>query len=380
MDRFYDVFEVGQVYTITNASVKLANRRFSNVKNDYELSLENGTQVTHVPNATAVPTVRFAFVPISNLGQTQKDDMIDIIGVAHDVGDLGNITVKSTGKQLSKRDITLVDKTAHGVRITLWGKEAEEFVDYKNRAVLAVKGARVSDYNGRTLSATMSSTLSLNPDIPEAHELRGWYDNTGYSQSPTMVSVTGGGAMAASLGGASRDERKLIAQIKEENMGGSEKGDYCNIVATVTFIKADGTFCYTACPSEGCNKKVLEDGPNMYRCERCQKVFERCEYRYILSLQVSDESGQTWLNVFNETGVSLLGMPAEELHRLKLDDEEDFKKVFERASLQTYLFKLRVKQEYYNGEMKIRNTVITALPCNYAEESKRLADKIDQVL
>ena len=34
---------------------------------------------------------------------------------------------------------------------------------------------------GRTLSALASSQISINPDIPEAHRLRGWYDTAGHS-------------------------------------------------------------------------------------------------------------------------------------------------------------------------------------------------------
>lgn len=325
-----------------------------------------------------IPAERYNFIPIGSLNDVQKDEVIDVLGVAHDVGDLGSITVKSTGKQLTKRDITLVDTTGSGVRVTLWGREAEQFSDFKNRAVVAIKSARVSDYNGRTLSTLSSSVVSVNPDLKEAFELRGWYDSTGYSQSPAMMSQAG--AVPGAAAGSGRDERKLISQIKEENLGQFEKPDYANIIATITFIRAEGNLYYTACPTEGCAKKMQDDGPGMWRCERCQKVFDRCDYRYILSAQVSDESGQTWLNVFNETGAAILGMPAEELHRLKLEDEEAFKKVFEKAQLQPFLFKLRIKQEQYNGEMKIRSTVISALPLAHSDESKRLIAKIDPVL
>lgn len=45
VDKFYDLFQVGQVYSISGASIKLANKRFSNIKNNYELYLEAGTQI-----------------------------------------------------------------------------------------------------------------------------------------------------------------------------------------------------------------------------------------------------------------------------------------------------------------------------------------------
>ena len=33
--------------------------------------------------------------------------------------------------------------------------------------------------SGRSLSVLNSSQVVINPDIPEAHELRGWFDNVG---------------------------------------------------------------------------------------------------------------------------------------------------------------------------------------------------------
>lgn len=40
--------------------------------------------------------------------------------------------------------------------------------------VLAVKTARVGDFNGKTLSTLGGSLLNLDPDIPEAGTLRNW--------------------------------------------------------------------------------------------------------------------------------------------------------------------------------------------------------------
>lgn len=51
--------------------------------------------------------------------------------------------------------------------------QAEKF-DGSAQPILAVKGAKLSDFGGRSLSASFSSTLMVNPDIPEAYKLRGW--------------------------------------------------------------------------------------------------------------------------------------------------------------------------------------------------------------
>lgn len=53
--------------------------------------------------------------------------------------------------------------------------QADTF-DGSRQPVVAIKGARVSDFGGRSLSVLSSSTVVVNPDTPEAFKLRGWYD------------------------------------------------------------------------------------------------------------------------------------------------------------------------------------------------------------
>lgn len=67
----------------------------------------------------------------------------------------------------------MVDNSGYSVRVTLWGKQAENWQE-TDSGIFAFKGAKVGDFGGRTLSMGVQSSLSENPDITEAHELRGW--------------------------------------------------------------------------------------------------------------------------------------------------------------------------------------------------------------
>jgi replication factor A1 len=40
--------------------------------------------------------------------------------------------------------------------------------------ILALKNAKIGDFNGRTLSTTSATTLTIDPDVPEAGRLRHW--------------------------------------------------------------------------------------------------------------------------------------------------------------------------------------------------------------
>lgn len=85
--------------------------------------------------------------------------------------------------------------------------------------------------------------------MPEAHKLRGWYDNVGSSAITSSISgVRGQGSGASS-------SYKTFAEAKFENLGGGEKPDYYSVKAMVAMINREKAL-YMACPSEDCNKKV----------------------------------------------------------------------------------------------------------------------------
>lgn len=79
-----------------------------------------------------------------------------------------------TGWQINKRSLLIVDDTEHPIQLTVWGSVAEEF-DSNNTPIIACKGLRVNEYNGRSLSLPTFGTLTKNPSIPEAHHLYQWY-------------------------------------------------------------------------------------------------------------------------------------------------------------------------------------------------------------
>lgn len=112
----------------------------------------------------------------------------------------------------------------------------------------------MSAFNGVSLELTQSSNTKMNPELPEAHALYNWLQQNGLNSS---VSLTVGGSDRGG-GSMSFAQRKTISVIKDDNLGFSEKPDYLAFTATINYIKHDNDPWYTACPTEGCNKKVSE--------------------------------------------------------------------------------------------------------------------------
>ncbi|KAL1979672.1 hypothetical protein VTN96DRAFT_5384 [Rasamsonia emersonii] len=371
-DMLYDLFQEGSVYYISSpCRVQIAKKQFSNLSNDYELTFEKDTIVEKAEDQHDVPQIRFNFTSIGDLQSVEKDTTIDVIGILKDVGETTQITSKTTNKPYEKRELTLVDNTGFSVRLTVWGSTATNF-NVMPESVVAFKGVKVSDFGGRSLSLLSSGTMTVDPDIEEAHKLKGWYDAQGRSDTFTSYASM---SSASTTGNGRLDQYKTIAQIREEQLGMSEDADFFSLKATIIYIKQDNV-SYPACPSQGCNKKVTELDPGQWRCERCDKTYPRPEYRYIMLINVSDHTGQLWLSCFDEVGRLVMGTTADHLMEIKAEDEKAAGEIFQEAHCRMWNFRCKAKTDHFGDQQRVRYQVSSAKPIGYSEEASRLADLI----
>jgi replication factor A1 len=264
-----------------------------------------------------------------------------------DAGETSQVISKTTSKPYDKRELTLVDNSGFSIRLTVWGSTAIN-LSATPESVLAFKGVKVSDFGGRSLSLMSSGSMTVDPDIEEAHKLKGWYDAQGRSDTfATHASMSG--SIGASGGKA--DDFKTVAQIKEDQLGMSEDPDFFSLKATVIYIKKDNV-SYPACLSEGCNKKVTELDPGQWRCERCDKTHPKPEYRYIMLIGVSDHTGQIWLRCFDEAGRLVMGTTANQLMELGENDVKAASEAFQDAHCRTWNFRCRAKTDYYGDQQR----------------------------
>uniref|UniRef100_A0A8C3JMB7 Replication protein A subunit n=1 Tax=Calidris pygmaea TaxID=425635 RepID=A0A8C3JMB7_9CHAR len=368
-DKFFPLIELNKVYYFTKGNLKTANKQYTAVKNDYEITFTNETSVVPCDDAQHLPSVQFEFVSISDLENTPKDSIVDVIGICKSYEEVTKIVVKANNREVSKRNVHLMDTSGKLVTATLWGHEAEQF-DGSRQPVVAIKGARVSDFGGRSLSVLSSSTLVINPDSPEAFKLRGWFDSEGQLLECASISDVRGGPASGM-----NTNWKTLFEAKFENLGQGDKADYFSCVATVVHLRKENCM-YQACPSQDCNKKVIDQQNGLYRCEKCDREFPNFKYRMMLLVTIADSLEYQWLTCFQETAELILGQNAAFLGELKEKNEQAFEEVFQNANFNTYEFKIRVKQETYNDESRIKATAMDVKPVNYREYSKRLIASI----
>ncbi|KAK4396864.1 Replication protein A DNA-binding subunit A [Sesamum angolense] len=382
VDRFYDTIEVGKVYVISKGSLKPAQKNFNHLKNEWEIFLETASSVDLCPDEDAsIPRQQFSFRPISEIQNTESNSILDVIGVVVTVNPSVPI-LRKNGMETQRRILNLKDQSGLSVELTLWGEfcnregqQLQEMVETGNFPILAIKAGKVNDFTGKSVSTISATQLFINPDCSEANSLRDWFEHGGKDIASHSIS------REVMPGGSKNETRKTMAQIKDEGLGRSDKPDWITVKATISFIKTDN-FCYTACPlmigDRQCNKKVTKSGNSRWLCDRCTQEFEECDYRYLLQVQVQDHTGLTWVTAFQETGEEILGCSAKDLYLLKYETENDvkFTEIIRNCLFTEFLLRLKIKEEIYGDEQRVKITVVKAEKVNYSEESRFLFDMI----
>lgn len=74
-----------------------------------------------------------------------------------------------------RKNVVLADESNLSITVSLWGKNAL-IEDYQIGQVMALKGARVSNYNGCSLnSGDEHSQLFIDCDHKRSKELKSWW-------------------------------------------------------------------------------------------------------------------------------------------------------------------------------------------------------------
>lgn len=370
-DKFFNLLHEGKVYYVSKARIQPSRPQFSHLKHPYELQLDRDTTIEECLDTADVPTLKLDFTKLNNIQNLEADSIINVIGVVKEVGPAFQITSKA-GRSYDRRDITIVDDSQFAVPLGLWNKAATDF-NISEGSVVAVKGAKVSDFNGKTLSMTPGGSMMPNPDITEAWAIKGWYDEQGKSGNfqslktefqPKKVSI---------------EDRQTIEQIQSKEDSFDEKGEYFQAKASINFIKPDN-FSYPACSTEGCNRKVIEQSDGTWRCEKCETNHPQPNHRYILTCSIVDPTGQLWLTIFDDQAKSLLGISANDLYTLKEEGSQQFNQILQQVQMTEFDFRFRGKPEHYNGQTRIRYNVTSLSPLDYNNETEYLAKQLSVVL
>ncbi|KAH8355942.1 hypothetical protein KR200_003721, partial [Drosophila serrata] len=372
-DKFFDLIQVDSVYFFSKCQLKPANKQFSQLNNPYEMTFTGETvvQLCEDPDDGAIPDIKYNLVPISEVAGMENKAAVDTIGICKEVGELQSFVSRTTNKEFKKRELTLVDMSSSAINLTLWGDDAVNF-DGHVQPVILVKGTRINEFNGgKSLSLGGGSIMKINPDIPEAHKLRGWFDNGGGDNIANMVSArTGGGSYST--------DWMTLKDIQIRNLGCGDKPDYFQCKAVVNVVKQENSY-YRACPQTDCNKKVVDEGNEQYRCERCNALYPNFKYRLLVNMSIGDWTSNRWVTCFSEIGEQLLGHTSQEVGEALENDAAKAEKIFSSLNFTSHIFKLRCKNEVYGDMTRNKLTVQSVGPINHKEYNKYLLKELQEL-
>lgn len=371
VDLFGPIFEVGKVYEISKGGIKQAYKKSTSAqKSDYEITLDRNSMVRLVEDDGVIPAAAFAPTPIIEVANLPKDEVVDVLAVVYKVDNV--VTVNTRNGSTTKRTVHLVDQSQGSIELTIWGDKALKFDD-NFAGVLGVKGAKVSDFNVKSLTSISSTQLTTSPRIPQTEELTEWFH-----QLPSNFNAVPVSSSDRTVTNYPPREKKTLSQIKEEHLGSPEAFVF-QTKACISFIKRDANVMYPSCPAPKCHKRVTPQN-GKWQCDRCDAQFDDCEYAYMFAFVASDYTGTQWLSAFN-TAEKILSIKAKELNALKEAGRNDeYDDVFSEVLFKLFNFVIRAKEDTYNGVTSVKCSVIAATPLDFVEESKSLITNIQQLL
>ncbi|XP_024523802.1 replication factor A protein 1, partial [Selaginella moellendorffii] len=197
-----------------------------------------------------------------------------------------------------------------------------------------MKGGRISDYNGKSISVTGGSTLLVDPELEDVSWLHEWmvasYDTTNF------VHVTNSSSKAVIYG------TKTVSEMLSINLKVSEFSAIFRVIVSVKEIQT-GDFYYPACMKvvngRQCSKKVTQVSESMWQCNSCDSDSGDIQLKYALHLCILDSTGHIWAVAFDDAANEIVGMPACKLAALQDDDYTSFSAIMDSIRSKMYNLK-----------------------------------------
>lgn len=376
-----ETVHANRIYKVSRGFLKQANEKFNRSTSSFEMTIDNNALLEEVDDDGSVMSINYKFVKIAELDSVPVKGNCDVVGVVTAVGPVSEIVIRSTGEPCKRRSITITDDSNASVELTLWRAQAENFITEKaqeEHPVLIVRNGSRGDFGGVSLNVSRMTTLELNPvNIPDANKLRTWFDAGGLNAA-AVQSVTSAGGAGMKISGP----RKSLMEAKVEvvdpafSSGNSDAGASFVTRAIIAFVNTKNDIYYPSDPVS--KRKVIQQNDGMWLSESSGTTLteDQVQYRYIVSLKVSDHSSSQWVTGFDEVGTVLFGRSAGDLRKLNESDRGMFEQIVDDSLCRPMLLKMQVKERMWKDEKQIRYTIARAEMIDFATEGHNLLDEI----
>ncbi|MCQ2820921.1 MAG: hypothetical protein MJ252_26990 [archaeon] len=344
-EKFYEAFQKDCVYEIKGGYVKINDKKYTTIKSDYKLILDDKATVRKVEDDGEIKRENLSLVKIGDIPSIKLYSIIDICCTVLEVGEKKTMRTKN-GEQFLKK-IWVGDDSKFKVELSLWRNYADQEINKGD--VMIVHHVKIGEYNGRNISSADSTRFEINSDAPELEPLRLFILNYDGEYSPLEKGNENGGK------GNSEDkmEFQYLRELLSDDYN-SEKT--VPIRGTVVQINHSEKNFYMGCGNTNCKKKLSKkEDSEGYVCSGCGYECDVPTYYYTMSLRVKDSTAEYWIELFDKSAELLIKMPAEEYKEYVLGrDQEKLREISEDIEYKEFIFWVKAKNQTYGGNTKKR--------------------------
>lgn len=254
VDKWYELIEVGKVYKISNCSVKIANKRFTSIKNDYCLFIsENSRFDLHEDQDVDIDDIYITRTPISQIAKSAQGTSLDLVGMVVSEEEIREIQTK-TGSTRKLRTIVVVDNSkledqededkVLAVNVQIWGDNPETLKIELDK-IIVIKRARTSEFRGGiNISCGETNEIYFQNDVKHIREMvqiMKWHKtlkNQNFDFENNLLNISSGNAEG------SGSNIPVMTLVEADEMGAEFYYAYVHLEA----IRTDERSVYPACP------------------------------------------------------------------------------------------------------------------------------------
>ena len=379
VDKFFNIISEGKIYEIKGGYVKINDKKFTTIKSDYKIVLDENSVITEKKDDGRIKINNLKIIKISDI---QNINLYSIIDLCAFVLDIGEKTIKHTrnGDQPMKK-LLIGDISKYKIEFSLWRIHAS--TEVKISDILLIKNVKVGEFNGKNLSTFDETSIQVNPpkSIPEVMELENFLKNY-KGEFNDLDDIN------------DLNQRKIkdrdndnydIVYIKDALDSIDTIDDSITIskvCATVTQIMHNEKNYYIGCSDRNCKRKLIyEEDKNIYLCPNCKRTYDNPNYYYTLSLRVKDASCEHWIDIFGKTAENIMKMTAEEYKNILKDrNVYKLKEISNMIEFKQFYFWVKPKLQMYNTTSKKKLYAYKIESVDNKNESKKIIKYLKDIL
>ena len=371
VDKFFDIIEEDQLYEIKGGYVKLNDKKYTRIKSDYKIVLDENSKITKKADNGIIKKNNMTIIRIKDIPNMNLYSIVDLCVVVLNVGEKMIKNTRNGSQPLKK--IVVGDVSKYKIEISLWRVHSDTNVKFGD--ILLINNVKIGEYKGRTLTTFDETCIKINPprtneyvreleEFIQKNDIKGEFlDLENNTEMKTETKEESENYTSVHI----RDVLESLDEYEDVH-------NLSKVTAIVTQILHNEKNYYLGCSDRNCKRKLkLEGDSEEYICPNCRRSTKTPTYYYTLSLRVKDASTEYWIDIFGKTAESIMKCTAEEYKNiLESGDEEKLKQLTHNVEFKVFNFWVKPKMQTYNTVSKKKLYAYKIEPYNERAEAHKL--------